>query len=304
LSGIPTNDDVGQVDITVRVSDGTVSVDQAFQITVTDVNDAPEITSVPETEVFQGEAYSYTLVANDPDGDVITYSAAVLPNWLTFDLNSHILSGNPGDLLGFFDVTLRVTDGTETTDQAFKIEVQNMNDLPVIESEPNTLVRVGETYLYQLTATDDDGDALSFTAENLPSWLSFVTASNTAILSGVPAQSNKGSHAIVLKVSDGIGEVIQAYSLKVVDWAVGIEESNSIVQLVYPNPATDVVYFELAEKTDATITIIDITGVIHKLVKSENKSLVEVDVSDLADKMYFYKISVGERSIVGKLLID
>jgi len=41
LSGTPTNADVGTHNVTLRVNDGTVDVDQAFVITVANTNDAP-----------------------------------------------------------------------------------------------------------------------------------------------------------------------------------------------------------------------------------------------------------------------
>jgi len=45
LSGTPTNDEVGTHNVTLRVNDGTENVDQAFVITVTNINDAPLISS-------------------------------------------------------------------------------------------------------------------------------------------------------------------------------------------------------------------------------------------------------------------
>jgi len=41
LSGTPTNSEVGTHNVTLRVNDGTVDVDQSFTITVNNVNDAP-----------------------------------------------------------------------------------------------------------------------------------------------------------------------------------------------------------------------------------------------------------------------
>ena len=40
LSGTPTKGDVGEHDVSLRVNDGTVDVDQSFQVTVNNTNDA------------------------------------------------------------------------------------------------------------------------------------------------------------------------------------------------------------------------------------------------------------------------
>jgi uncharacterized repeat protein (TIGR02543 family) len=50
LTGTPTNAEVGSHDVVLRVSDGTLTTDQAFNIVVTNVNDYPVFTSTPITE--------------------------------------------------------------------------------------------------------------------------------------------------------------------------------------------------------------------------------------------------------------
>ena len=76
LSGTPTNDDVGTTSgIVLSVSDGaeTVSLD-AFAIEVTNVNDAPTLSGTPDTKAVQDTPYSFTPVAEDVDGDTLTFS--------------------------------------------------------------------------------------------------------------------------------------------------------------------------------------------------------------------------------------
>jgi len=63
LSGIPTNDDVGAHSVTLRVSDGSLSEDQTFTVTVANVNDVPVFTSTAVTAVDEDSAYSYSVVA-------------------------------------------------------------------------------------------------------------------------------------------------------------------------------------------------------------------------------------------------
>lgn len=113
LSGTPENDDVGDHDVVLEVSDGTFTVDQSFTITVVNVNDAPEITSEPIRTAIVDRLYSFVLTATDPDGDNLTKSAISIPEFLDFDSNTGVLVGTPQvDDLGNHNVTLKVDDGT------------------------------------------------------------------------------------------------------------------------------------------------------------------------------------------------
>jgi len=216
LSGIPTNDDVGTHNITLRVNDGTVDIDQSFVITVTNTNDAPTIDSVAITAVNEDATYSYTLAASDVDvGDSLILSAPVLPSWLTFTPASGILTGLPtNNEVGGHNVTLRVNDGTVNVDQSFTLVVSNTNDVPTIDSVAITAVNEDATYSYTLVASDVDvGDSLTLSAPVLPSWLTFTPASG--ILTGLPTNNEVGSHNVTLRVNDGTVNVDQSFTLVV-----------------------------------------------------------------------------------------
>ncbi|MDF1575041.1 MAG: putative Ig domain-containing protein, partial [Bacteroidales bacterium] len=133
LSGTPGNEDVGAHEVTIRVNDGTVDVDQVFTITVSNVNDPPVFTTVPDTVATEDVLYLSSVTATDADiGDVLTYSAPLLPAWLLFDAGTQVLSGTPGNSeVGYHSVTLRVNDGTVDVDTTFTIHVYNANDAPV-----------------------------------------------------------------------------------------------------------------------------------------------------------------------------
>ncbi|WP_037457713.1 DUF4347 domain-containing protein, partial [Shewanella sp. HN-41] len=128
LSGTPTNADVGVTTaIVISVSDGVLSASlPAFNITVSNVNDAPTISSTALTAAIQDAAYSYSFVASDSDvGDVLTLSAVTKPNWLSFNAASGVLSGTPSNVdVGAHAVILRVTDTDGlTAEQSFSITV-------------------------------------------------------------------------------------------------------------------------------------------------------------------------------------
>ncbi|KMT66196.1 FG-GAP-like repeat-containing protein, partial [Catenovulum maritimum] len=96
LSGTPTNNEVGDHSVVLSVSDGALSVDQSFTVTVFNVNDSPVITSTEITSATEDTAYAYTFSASDDDApDALILSAPTLPSWLNFDSSTGVLSGTP-----------------------------------------------------------------------------------------------------------------------------------------------------------------------------------------------------------------
>jgi Putative Ig domain len=76
------------------------------------------------------------------------------------------------------------------------------NTPPTISGTPVTTVIVGSAYSFTPTASDANGNALTFSIQNEPAWASFNTA--TGQLLGTPASSDVGTFAgIVISVSDG-----------------------------------------------------------------------------------------------------
>ena len=80
---------------------------------------------------------------------------------------------------------------------------------------------VGVMYSFQPTATDADGDALTFSLSGAPSWLKVNSA--TGLVSGTPTNADIGVDAgIVLQVSDGSSVVSLApFTINVAAAAAG-----------------------------------------------------------------------------------
>ena len=76
----------------------------------------------------------------------------------------------------------------------------NENSAPVLNDLPGSSVQVDSEYRYQLNVTDADNDPITFNALAMPSWLSF---SDTGLLSGTPSAADIGSEYIALTYSDG-----------------------------------------------------------------------------------------------------
>ncbi|MBB1424745.1 tandem-95 repeat protein, partial [Pseudoalteromonas sp. SG43-7] len=207
LSGTAVNSDVGVYsNIVLSVSDGmgTASL-PAFNLTVINVNDAPTIGGVPALNVDQDTPYSFTPTASDIDGDSLTFSISNKPSWANFDSSTGQLSGMPSnDDVGVNNnIIISVSDGAITTAlSSFNLTVKNVNDAPTISGTPNTTVSEDSQYQFTPSVRDIDGDSLSFSIINKPSWASFDTS--TGELAGTPQNEDVGSYAaITISVNDG-----------------------------------------------------------------------------------------------------
>jgi 6-phosphogluconolactonase (cycloisomerase 2 family) len=82
--------------IVFTIDDGeTNSAASSKKIEVNAINDRPILTGVPETSVLQDNAYSFTPVAQDLDGDDLIFHIVNKPSWATFDSQTGELSGTP-----------------------------------------------------------------------------------------------------------------------------------------------------------------------------------------------------------------
>jgi hypothetical protein len=103
--------------------------------------------------------------------------------------------------------------GGSSDDKVVEIIEEITNSAPTISSSAITTVESGTAYSYSLVAADVDGDTLTMSAANLPTWLSFDAS--TGVLSGTPADSDEGDIAITLTVSDGTDVVTQSFTVSV-----------------------------------------------------------------------------------------
>jgi hypothetical protein len=228
LAGTPTSANVGTYsNIVIGVSDGQATAQlPAFAILVSNVaNRPPVISGTPPTSVTAGTAYSFQPTASDPDGNPLTFSITNAPSWATFSATTGRLQGTPTatNVGTFSNIVIRVSDGQATAQlPAFAIVVASApNRIPVISGTPPTSVTPGTVYSFQPTTSDPDGNPLTYSIANRPSWATFNAS--TGRLAGTPTSANVGTYSnIVITVSDGAASAsLPAFSITVVAVATG-----------------------------------------------------------------------------------
>jgi len=141
-------------------------------ITVLDVNRPPDLLDQADTTVVENQYLTFTLVATDPDTDLISYSSPNLPPGATLNSVTGVFQWTPGyEQSGIHMVGFIATDNgspaladTEVT----YITVLDVNRPPDLFDQPDTVVAENQYLTFTLEAEDPDGDSIVFSSPNLP----------------------------------------------------------------------------------------------------------------------------------------
>ena len=309
LSGIPSNTDTGENEVILTVTDNNgASVDQTFTIMVQAANNPPVFTTTQQdTNVQAGELFTYEINVEDSDNDPISF-ATDMPGWMLFinkgDGNA-VMKGQPLlEDLGTDSIIIYASDGLATVKQQFQLTVVDLKASPELKSTeiPNAIVN--ESFEFTISATDADGDALSFEAENIPSWLQFNDNSNgSALISGVPSPNNIGENPLILNISDGLHTVKSEINIKVENKSLGINHPFSKSIMIYPNPAEDVL--NVITSSNVSVELYNMLG-IRVLHKANIYKSGEMDVSVLDKGVYLLRCvdEAGKTRYAKKLIIQ
>ncbi|MBE0370701.1 hypothetical protein PAUR_b0784 [Pseudoalteromonas aurantia 208] len=248
LSGTPTNKHIGSTEnIIISVTDkaGEKETLPAFNITVKNVNDAPQLTGTPSSSVAQGSPYTFTPTLTDVDkSDSHTFAIQNRPEWARFNSESGTVSGTPLNkhVGGTENIIISVTDkaGEKATLPAFNITVKNVNDAPQLTGTPSSSVAQGSPYTFTPTLTDvDKSDSHTFAIQNRPEWARFNSESGT--VSGTPLNKHVGgTENIIISVTDKTGEkaTLPAFDITVEN----INDAPQLTGVPSSNVAQDSVY--------------------------------------------------------------
>jgi hypothetical protein len=302
LYGTPGSADIGNHLVTMRASDGKLSVDSSLIITVNNVNHPPVITSTPETNADDYRLYSYRIVATDPDNDEVTFTPLTLPSWAEFNAGTGLLSGTPRYYdTGTFEVSIKASDEYEDTIQSFSIIVANTNDKPFFVSQPDTLIRENDQYSYSIDDVDED-DELTVSVVTIPSWLTYFDQAGMII--GRPGESDLGKALVALEVSDGKAVTEQIFYITVVSYS-GVRDNNQNVNIVvYPNPAQTCFSILSPQGNLESVQLFDIKGIsVYYRTLSPGCKELHINDHSLLPGIYFYRIVTASAPVCGKIIL-
>ena len=207
--------------LTVRASDSNGGVaTTSLNVTVVDQNDSPEFLSTPySVNIGENLPVGTTVikvVANDQDpSDTLTYSLSGTNN------NHFNIGSNTGVIttaqeldrenINSYSLNVSVSDGTVTVIEGITIGVDNANDAPAFTNAPyNVSVNenVNSGNVFTVSATDDDGDAISFSLYGVGCEFFSIHASTGVVsLADALDYETVSGYTLTVRANDGNGGV-------------------------------------------------------------------------------------------------
>lgn len=154
ISGTTSQSSVGVSDITITATNGDESIDQAFVLTVNNVNDAPTLSPQlnASTIATEDEAYEYVTYANDIDGDLVELSVTNSPAWLTTAATTEVFT---------FTSDAGITD-LVFNDDFFYLTNQDDHAIYRIDNLGGTMTQIAGQSNNSAGFSDGDGAAAAF----------------------------------------------------------------------------------------------------------------------------------------------
>ncbi len=184
--------------------DGALPVSGTFNITVTPVNDPPEVDAgIANRSTWEGVKFYFRIPADaftDGDGDGLAHGATLaggegLPSWLSFAGTT--FSGTPDDPdVGTVSIEVTATDPDgESVTTSFDLTVTPVNDPPQMITNNFLTVNQGDTDVIDntvLRATDVDNsdDRIIYTVTQAPAHGSLSLGSRALGVGGTFTQAN------------------------------------------------------------------------------------------------------------------
>ena len=202
---------------TVLATDGVFTTLQNITINLTNTNDnPPKITSSATFSANENQTSIGTIVAEDVDGDVVTFS--VSGSNLAVDSDTGVLSfiaAPDYESNTNFTGTVTARDGEFVRTQNITVNVLNLNDNPPIFTSSSAISKnEGQVVIGTATALDADGDSLIFStdSENIR-----ISSAGTMSFINVPDFETKDSYSETIIVSDGVFSTTQNLTITILD---------------------------------------------------------------------------------------
>jgi len=151
----------------------------------------------------------------DAAPDIIPVSISRQPNRGAAAFLDGLLEYNP-DKDFFGTDALQLQRGASMVQ--LRIDVKSVNDAPRIMGDIARVAVQGEAYIASLNVKNVDGDALRFSAANLPDWLQINA--RTGVLYGVPTQADVGLHEgirLIVRDASGLDDALSNVTIEVLD---------------------------------------------------------------------------------------
>jgi len=160
------------------------------------INSPPLLDNIGDKLVGEGDLLEFNILATDSNGDLLTYSVSNLPSGASFDSGTRTFSWTPtsGQAGTYSNIHFEVFDGKAIVSEEITITVLE-NNRPVLDAIGSKSTTEGGLLEFTISATDPDGDSLTYSVSNLPSGASFNPENQT--FSWTPSSGQAGTYTNV-----------------------------------------------------------------------------------------------------------
>ena len=204
---------------TVTASDGENTTTQVVNINVTDVNEAPTITSSASFSVEENQTAIGTVTATDPESETLIFAVSNNPydeTDLAIDSSSGVLTfvtAPDFETTDRYYSIVTVSDGTFETEQLIIVNLINVNEAPEFTSDATFNVNENQTTIGTVEATDPEGEIITFSITG--SEINIDSSSGAITFASAPDFETTQSYSATVTASDGTNETEQDITVNV-----------------------------------------------------------------------------------------
>ena len=205
----------------IYATDGMSLVNLDVTVTAT-ADQSPAVSPVSAPTIREGASYAQSVSAEDLDGDTIAFELFQLsssastdtnltvPSWATLSITGTSANKNKGTFkvtsaapTGTYYFRAYASAGLYTDQYDFPVTVVGNNAPMFMEISTTTLVLHDTSTSVFFSASDADGDTLTFDTSGLPSWCSISAGPTSGRIKAYPPPTvAEGTNQFELKVWD------------------------------------------------------------------------------------------------------
>jgi PKD repeat protein len=192
------------------------------------LNHPPALTPPSNMVVDEGATADQVLSATDSDGDALTFSLVSGPAYATVTTTTPGTGTATGNIhlapnflnAGTATAMVRASDGAVNSDGSLTITVNNVNQVPVLAQPANMTLYATTMADQALSATDADGQPLTFSLVSGPAYATVTTitpgaGTATGNIHLAPGLSDVGAATATVRASDGVANSDRSLTITV-----------------------------------------------------------------------------------------
>jgi subtilisin family serine protease len=195
--------------LAVAVTDGIATVQKTVTVDVMDVDEPPVFATPSPYTVGENQLEVGSISASDPEGGAITYSLGGNDSASLEISATGVISFSTApnyEVKNAYSTEVNAYDGVNTAVQAITIQITDANDAPVATAgsyDLNLMPQSQTSKTLSLVASDEDGDALTYTLVSTGSYGTASLTGNTITYQTSSSTQSSQTESFSFKVNDG-----------------------------------------------------------------------------------------------------